>query len=329
MAGTRLPHGVTPQAPRLAALFMYAASAGLGLAACLWPSPTLAAACTGSGVEVQVLGSGGPESQARRASSSYLVWRDGKARVLVDAGGGSFVRFGQAGAQMKDLDLVLFTHFHADHSADFGALVKSSFFEERERALPVLGPPGNARFPGAAEFVRALFDAKRGAFRYLGDFLTDGRASYTIKARDIKAGEGEVQKIDAAPGLVVHASKVTHGPVPAIAWRVESGGVSVVFGGDTNGDDGVLEKLARGADLFVAHNAVPEGAAGVERFLHMPPSVIGRIAAAGSVKRVVLSHRMQRTLGKEPETLKSVSAHYAGPVSFADDLDCFPVMPKP
>jgi ribonuclease BN (tRNA processing enzyme) len=190
----------------------------------------------------------------------------------------------------------------------------------------VLGPTGNARSPGAVEFVRALFDGKRGAFRYLGDFL-DGRASYTIKPRDIKPADGEVRQVDAAPGLAVHASKVTHGHVPAVAWRVEAGGVSIVFSGDTNGDDGVLEKLARGADLFVAHNAVPEGAAGVERFLHMPPSVIGRIAATASVKRLVLSHRMQRRLGKEPETQKAVSERYAGPVSFADDLDCFTVMP--
>ena len=35
---------------------------------------------------------------------------DGKARVLVDAGGGSALRFGESGAQMADLDVVLFTH---------------------------------------------------------------------------------------------------------------------------------------------------------------------------------------------------------------------------
>ena len=33
--------------------------------------------CTGTGVALQVLGSGGPELQTKRASSSYLVWIDG------------------------------------------------------------------------------------------------------------------------------------------------------------------------------------------------------------------------------------------------------------
>ena len=53
--------------------------------------------CGGEGIAVQVLGSGGPELQAKRASSSYLVWQDGQVRVLVDAGGGRGLRFGASG----------------------------------------------------------------------------------------------------------------------------------------------------------------------------------------------------------------------------------------
>jgi hypothetical protein len=49
----------------------------------------IAAPCTGKGVELQVLGSGGPELEDKRASSSYLLWQDGRARILVDSGGGS------------------------------------------------------------------------------------------------------------------------------------------------------------------------------------------------------------------------------------------------
>ena len=56
--------------------------------------------CTGRGVELQVLGSGGPELEDKRASSSYFVWQDGRPRILVDSGGGSSLRFGQAGAHV-------------------------------------------------------------------------------------------------------------------------------------------------------------------------------------------------------------------------------------
>ena len=101
--------------------------------------------------------------------------------------------------------------------------------------------------------------------------------------------------------------------------------VSIAFSGDTDGNNGNLERLARNADLFVAHNAVPEGANGVERSLHMPPSVIGKIASAAAVKQLVLSHRMLRTLGHESESLAVIRASYDGNVTFADDLQCFAV----
>lgn len=55
----------------------------------IWLTPINAAeVCGKSGIALQVLGSGGPELQDKRASSSYLIWQDGKARVLIDSGGG-------------------------------------------------------------------------------------------------------------------------------------------------------------------------------------------------------------------------------------------------
>ena len=62
--------------------------------------PALAQSCGASGLAVQVLGSGGPEMQDKRASTSYLIWDHGKARVVLDAGGGSALRFGESGAKM-------------------------------------------------------------------------------------------------------------------------------------------------------------------------------------------------------------------------------------
>jgi hypothetical protein len=118
-----------------------------------------------------VLGSGGPELQDKRASSSYLVWQDGQARALVDAGGGSALRFGESGAQMSQLDVILFTHFHVDHSADFPALIFSSWFEERDRPLPVYGPAGNSEFLSTVDFVHALFNSRNGIYRYLSVLL--------------------------------------------------------------------------------------------------------------------------------------------------------------
>ncbi len=98
-----------------------------------------------------------------------------------------------------------------------------------------------------------------------------------------------------------------------------------MFSGDTNGQGEGLVPLAMNADLFIAHNAVSEGAVGIERRLHMRPSVIGQVAQDAKVRRLVLSHRMLRTLGKEDQTQSEIKKRYLGPVAFANDLDCFPV----
>ena len=274
---------------------------------------------------MQVLGSGGPELQDKRASSSYLVWEDGQARALVDAGGGSALRFGESGAQMSQLDVLLFTHFHVDHSADFSALIKSSWFEDRNRPLPIYGPEGNDFMPSTTEFVSDFFGDKRGAYRYLSELLVPGEnGSYKMQPHDV-AGSASPIGVFHSGDLAVSSVRVIHGQVPALAWRIEVGSKRIVFSGDTNGEGGGLTQLATNADLFIAHNAVPEGAIGIERSLHMPPSVIGQIAGDAHVKHLVLSHRMLRTLGKENQTQSEIEKRFSGPMEFANDLDCFSV----
>src|SRR5262249_15750541 len=197
---------------------------------------TDAQTCGGDGVAVQVLGSGGPELQDKRASSSYLVWQDGQARVLVDAGGGSVLRFGESGAKMSQLDVILFTHFHVDHSADFPALIFSSWFEDRDRQLPVYGPGGNNAFPSTVEFVRAFFNKRNGAYRYLSELLVpQEKSTYKLQPHNV-IGDSPSTVTFRGEHLLAYAARVVHGSVPALAWRVEIAGKSIVFSGDTNGE---------------------------------------------------------------------------------------------
>jgi len=292
---------------------------------CAFLPSAAAQSCGAKGIALQVLGSGGPELQDKRASSSYLVWEDGQARVLIDAGGGSALRFGESGAQMSELDVILFSHFHVDHSGDFAALIKSSWFEDRKRPLPVYGPEGNDFMPSTVEFVYDFFGDKHGAFRYLSELLVPGEeGDYKLQPHNVE-GSAKPAEVFRRSGIAAQAVRVVHGGVPALAWRVEMGGKVIVFSGDTNGEGAGLPQLAANADLFVAHNAVPEGVTGVERNLHMPPSVIGQIAGEAHVKQLVLSHRMLRTLGKESQTQSEIEKKFSGPLKFANDLDCFPL----
>ena len=59
------------------------------------PSGASAQSCAAGPATLQILGSAGPAFNKDRASSSYLLWIDGKARMLVDMGGGAYLRFAQ------------------------------------------------------------------------------------------------------------------------------------------------------------------------------------------------------------------------------------------
>lgn len=280
--------------------------------------------CGEKGIALQVLGSGGPEINDKRASTGYLVWQDGRARILIDMGPGSLLRYESSGARLEDLDMILLTHLHVDHSADLPALVKGSFFIGRDRDLPVYGPTGNAIMPSTRDFIDTLFASPDGAFHYLDGFLS-GDAEYRLIPHDIEADSTEPVNVVNDEHFHLTAIPVHHGPIPALAWRIVIGGKRIVISGDMNGDMHTLEKLSDHADLLVAHHAIPEGMQGVARNLHMPPSIIGTIAANANVEELVLSHRMLRTIGQEKESSRLIRKEYHGPIIFAEDGQCFDV----
>lgn len=277
-------------------------------------------ACPGDGVRLQVLGSGGPIADDGRASTGYLLWIDGKSRVLIDAGGGTFLRFGEAGARFEDLDFVGLSHLHTDHSADFPALVKSGNFSPRMRALPMAGPDGDDGFPGLEQYLDAMFARNEGAYAYLSSFL-DGTANKPrLVPREVPAGE--VTAVYRSDDLDIDALQVPHGIVPAVAFRVAAGDTTWVFSSDQNGSDPAFTEFAAGANVLVMHMVIPEGAEGVARRLHAPPSVIGDIAAKAAPGKLVLSHFMARSLQNLDQNVALVRDRYPGEIVVAEDLAC-------
>ena len=276
------------------------------------------------GVALQVLGSGGPIADDARASSSYIVWVDGKSRVLIDAGGGSFLRFGEAHANFNDLEFVGLSHFHADHSADFVALLKSGNFAGRQRPLTVAGPSGSNRFPGLDDFLQANLNTTDGAFRYLAGYL-DG-SSNLPKLGAIEIAEDSNAGVDllATQDLIsIFAQHVPHGIVPASAFRVEVQHKSIVFSSDQNGSDPQFPRFAKDASLLVMHMPIPEDSGNAAKQLHAVPSRVGEIAAAANADRLLLSHFMARSLRSFDENVQIVRDGYNGELLVADDLSCF------
>jgi len=290
---------------------------------CISSSPFVSAECQKNRVKVQVLGSGGPELTDNRASTAYLIWLDNRGVVLVDAGSGSALNYEKSGAELNDLEFIVFSHLHVDHSVDFPAYIKAFYFSQRKKNIHVFGPTGNRQMPAMTEYVDGLFGST-GVYRYLNEYVNVNQNSrYQILADNVAIKNKHLQKMYQNAELSLFAIPVHHGSLPAVAWRINIAGCSLTFSGDMSNHYNTLIILAKNSDLLVAHNAIPEGMQGAGRLLHMPPSEIGKIAYQAGIKKLILSHRMQRTLKKEKQTLNAVRQYYQGTVVFADDLDVF------
>ena len=281
--------------------------------------------CSKSGVAVHLLGSGGPIPDDARASSGTLIWVDGRARVLIDAGGGVFQRFGEAGAKLEDLDLIAVTHLHTDHVSDLPALLKGGYFSDRRRALPLAGPTGNERFPSISAFLALQFGKDTGAYRYLSWLLDDHASLFSLAVREVDASSRVPVPILAMDDLVVDAIGVHHGPVPTLAIRVTAKGKRIVVGADGSGRDDAFLAFAQSADVLVLPHAIPEGAGEGAGGLHVRPSELAQAAARTHPKRLVLNHHMQRSLKELDTTLAAVAKAWDGPVVVGTDLMCIPV----
>jgi len=298
------------------------------LALLLASSADAGASCsTADPLAVQVLGSGGPIADDGRSSAAYLVWIDGASRILIDAGGGAFLRFGEAGARFDQLDFIGLSHFHTDHSADLPALLKSGFFSKRSRPLPIAGPSGAGPFPGLQGFLAAMLDDERGAYAYLSGYLDGSGGLAELEQIEVPvASNGPIALMAASnERFGVEALPVPHGPVPALGFRLRLGETTLVFASDQNGSNPAFVDFARDADLLVMHMPIPPDADEVAKKLHATPATIGAIAQAAGAKTLLLSHFMARSLANLDENVGIVRASYSGRVIVAEDLACVAV----
>ncbi len=277
---------------------------------------------TTTGVAIQVLGSGGPVADDGRASSAYLVWVDGAARVLVDAGGGAFLRFGESGARFEDLELVALSHFHTDHSADLPALLKSGYFSDRQRPLAISGPDDEGNFPGLERWLDALIGPD-GAYAYLSGYRDGTEGLVRLDTRSINHEQETATMVLASDRIQVTALGVPHGIVPALGYRVVVDDRVIVFASDQNGSSEAFLAFAQQADLLIMHLAIPESAGGAAVRLHARPSTVGDLARQAGVRQLVLSHFMARSLRALDRQVEIVRDRFGGPVAVATDLDCF------
>ncbi|MDT8383485.1 MAG: MBL fold metallo-hydrolase [Gammaproteobacteria bacterium] len=286
-------------------------------------------------LSVMVLGSGGPFASAGRAAASYLIFTDGRPRILMDVGGGAFKSLAESGVNVKDLDRVLLTHLHIDHTGDLSSVIKTVYFHTagagatRDAPIHIWGPASsNGGFPDTTAYVDGHYALPNGTERYLNGFtgvINAGTFSYMGHDLGSDWASGVSELVLDEGGLTVTAMPVKHATVPAVAYRIEYKGKSIVYSGDTNSESGNMAAIASNADLLIYDTAIMDSHPNPAMLqLHTTPSRMGQVAAEAMAKKLVLSHITPNTENSLQEVKRLVRAQgYQGEIKVASDLRVF------
>jgi ribonuclease BN (tRNA processing enzyme) len=214
-------------------------------------------------ITLRFLGTGTATPSLQRLSSSYLVstsW----GNVLIDAGPSVVRRLLEFGYTTADIDVILLTHFHPDHSADLTTFLFACNCGEPKRTkdLVILGGKGLELF-----FRRLCL---------VYPSLAPKGYSLSIRsmARDVWP-LGQDLSIETEP--MKHRKE-------SIGVKI-TGKKTIVFTGDTDYSANLVS-FAKGADLLVSECSFPylkvEG--------HLNLAALEKVVAKTRPKQVILSH---------------------------------------
>ncbi len=246
-------------------------------------------------MEITIIGSGTCVPSLRRAAPAIMV-DTGAHKFLLDSGPGTLRQMLHAGITINDIDTIVYSHFHADHTADlvpFIFALKYSPGAIRTKNISIIGPPG------LKEFYRSLTLA-------YGRWIIPEH--FTINW--IEAASGSITcgsaTIKTAPTMHAESSMAT---------RIElESGQAVVYSGDSEYCASLVE-LGRNADLLILECAFPEE---MKSIGHLTPSLAGRIARESLCKKLLLTHFYPPC--DESDLLTPLRKEFSGAVILAEDL---------
>jgi len=292
---------------------------GLVLAA---SSPGRTSAQTASAPEnfkVTLLGTGTPIPSIDRFGPSTLV-EVGNQRLLFDVGRGATIRLAQARVPLRDISAMFLTHFHSDHVNGLSDLWLTGWlpgeFARRITAFCIYGPTGTREMMSHLERAHQADIRIRMADENL---LASG---VEIDATDVT--EGIVYDRD---GVRVTAFDVDHGELikPALGYRVDFRGRSVVVSGDTRFSPNLI-KHAKGADVIVhevmaAADALLAQSEAVRLVMahHTSPEQAGRVFAEVQPRLAVYSHIILLRVSSD-DLIRRTRTAYAGALEIGSDL---------
>lgn len=264
-------------------------------------------------IDVCLLGTGGMMPLPYRYLTAMMARYNGKS-ILIDCGEGTQIAMKQKGWSPKPIDVICFTHFHADHISGLPGMLLTMGNAERTEPLLIIGPKGLEKVVGALRMIAPELPFEIRFHELSQPFEQIDMGDYRIEAFRVnhnvicygynliveRAGRFQVEKAKALglpvqlwnplqKGNVVEFEGKTY--TPDMVMGSPRKGIKVTYCTDTRPTRSIEENAAH-ADLFICEGMYgePDKQQKAREHKHMTFYEAANLAKAADVSQMWLTH---------------------------------------
>ncbi len=264
-------------------------------------------------LEVCLLGTGGMMPLPYRWLTSLMARYNGKS-ILIDCGEGTQIAMKEKGWSPKPIDIICFTHYHADHISGLPGLLLTMGNAERTEPLLMIGPKGLQKvvsslrviapeLPFSIQFLELTETEQKIPFD--GFYIEAFRVNHNVTCYGYnivveRGGKFQLEKAEALgiekrywgrlqKGETIETPEGTF--TPDMVLGPARKGIKLTYCTDTRPTEGIV-KNAAGADLFICEGMYgePEKKAKAREYKHMTFLEAADMAKRAGVAKMWLTH---------------------------------------
>ena len=264
-------------------------------------------------LDICLLGTGGMMPLPYRWLTSLMA-RYNRKSILIDCGEGTQIAMKEKGWSPKPIDVICFTHFHADHISGLPGMLLTMGNAERTEPLLLIGPKGLTRVVNSLRVIapelpfeivcREITEQEQvfsfGGFRIEAYRVNHNVVCYGYSIVIDRIGKFDVEKAQALniprnywnplqKGEIIEADGHTY--TPDMVLGAARKGLKVTYCTDTRPTESIV-KHASGADLFICEGMYgePEKQQKAKEYKHMTFYEAADMAKRAGVRELWLTH---------------------------------------